>query len=196
MFHIPPTKNETKIINACVHPCRSVRLFSTKSFKALGTLIYHKAAVQALVFARAYPAVARPHHHHFRHHRHPRDPAKIAKSGAGGSVGNVGVPNTYILADTREPGRSGDDDDDGGDAGADVDAVDHDDDKIAVDNDDNDDQEEGGGEEEGDDEDDDMSAEEKARRSRWLVSGDKDGRVVVWALTNFTSEGHQKERAP
>jgi hypothetical protein len=161
-----------------------VRLFSTKSFKALGTLIYHKPAVQALVFARAYPAVARPHHH--RHHHHPRDPAKSAKSGAGGSIGsigNVGVPNTYILSDIRDPGRSGDDDD-GGDAGADVDAVDHDDDdKIAADNDAN-------------DEDDDMSAEEKARRSRWLVSGDKDGRVVVWALMGFTSEGHQKERAP
>jgi hypothetical protein len=43
-----------------------------------------------------------------------------------------------------------------------------------------------------------MSTDEKASRERWLVSGDKDGRVVVWALMSFAREegGHQKGRAP
>ncbi|KAF8896230.1 WD-40 repeat-containing protein [Infundibulicybe gibba] len=35
------------------------------------------------------------------------------------------------------------------------------------------------------DEDEEMSAEEKAARARWLVSGGKDGRVAVWALIDF-----------
>jgi hypothetical protein len=32
-----------------------------------------------------------------------------------------------------------------------------------------------------------MTGEEKARRSRWLVSGGKDGRVVVWELIDFAT---------
>lgn len=47
---------------------------------------------------------------------------------------------------------------------------------------------------EDEDEDDEMSGEEKARRSRWLVSGGKDGRVVVWALMDFTSRGNNDGR--
>jgi hypothetical protein len=39
-----------------------------------------------------------------------------------------------------------------------------------------------------------MSGEEKARRSRWLVSGGKDGRVVVWALMDFTARGDNDGR--
>ncbi|KAH9972079.1 WD-40 repeat-containing protein [Lactifluus volemus] len=81
-----------------------VRLFSTKSFKPLGTLIYHKGAVQTLAFAHACPSPTRCH------------------------------------------GQTDDDDDD-----------------------------------------DEMSAEEKVRRSRWLVSGGKDGRVAVWALMDFNA---------
>ncbi|KAI0303688.1 WD40 repeat-like protein [Multifurca ochricompacta] len=77
-----------------------VRLFSTKSFKSLGTLIYHKTGVQALVFARA-------------------------------------CTRTHTRASP-----------------------------VA---------------------DDEMSTEEKADRSRWLISGGKDGRVVVWALMGFST---------
>ncbi|KAH9960925.1 WD-40 repeat-containing protein [Russula dissimulans] len=92
-----------------------VRLFSTKSLKPLGTLVYHKVAVQTLTFARAWPPVA-PHHHR----------------------GDLPTGGTSEDADTDT---------------------------------------------------DEMSAEEKARRSRWLVSGGKDGRVAVWALMDFTREG-------
>ncbi|KAH9994758.1 WD-40 repeat-containing protein [Russula vinacea] len=43
-------------------------------------------------------------------------------------------------------------------------------------------------------EDDEMNGEEKARRSRWLVSGGKDGRVVVWGLMDFTAKGDSSSR--
>ncbi|KAI0272162.1 WD-40 repeat-containing protein [Russula aff. rugulosa BPL654] len=89
-----------------------VRLYSTKTFKALGTLIYHKEALQVLSFARARP----------------------------------------------------------GDCSDCSDADD------------------------GNDEDDEMSGEEKARRSRWLVSGGKDGRVVVWELMDFTTRADNDGR--
>lgn len=129
-----------------------MRLYSTKTFKALGTLIYHKDALQALSFSRARPVAAR--------HRHQHSP--IGSAGCGGE----GVAD--ISADTNAS-RS-DDGDDGEDNVVDDDCSDAD---------------EGNGE----GEDDEMSEEEKARRSRWLVSGGKDGRVVVWALMDFTARG-------
>jgi hypothetical protein len=55
---------------------RSVRLFSTKSFKPLGTLVHHKAGIQALSFAHAHvhllPTTKTParRHHHGRHRHH------------------------------------------------------------------------------------------------------------------------------
>lgn len=161
--------------------CYSVRLFSTKSFKALGTLIYHKAAVQALAFARACPVTTlRRHDQH-----HPRYSAQISVRGDGDGGDYRDVSGTRPLAaDTRDASRSEDDDD------GHRDCDDDDDNDITVRNDDS--EEEGEGD---DDEDDEMSAREKARRSRWLVSGAKDGRVVVWALMDFKGEGRQKVRA-
>ena len=38
-----------------------------------------------------------------------------------------------------------------------------------------------------DGDDDEMTGEEKARRTRWLVSAGKDGRVVVWELMDFAT---------
>jgi hypothetical protein len=189
----PKRNGETNKMNA---GCYSVRLFSTKSFKALGTLIYHKAAVQALAFARACPVTALRHHdqHHSRHS------AKISArgDGDGGDCGDASGTRS-LAADTPDASRSGDHDDN------DSDRDDHDDDDGHRDCDDDDDnditvrnndaEEEGEGEGDNDEEDDEMSAEEKARRSRWLVSGAKDGRVVIWALMDFRGEGRQKERA-
>jgi hypothetical protein len=45
----------------------------------------------------------------------------------------------------------------------------------------------GDGDGDGDDDDDSLTGQEKARRSRWLVSGGKDGRVVVWELMDFAA---------
>ncbi|KAH9168819.1 WD40 repeat-like protein [Lactarius sanguifluus] len=53
-----------------------VRLFSTKSFKSLGTLVHHKAGIQALAFAHTRLSVAPAssgqhcHRHHHRRHSH------------------------------------------------------------------------------------------------------------------------------
>ena len=127
-----------------------MRLYSTKTFKALGTLIYHKDALQALSFARARPVATR------HHHQHP--PIGTADCG-----GEGGARDADISADTNAS-RS-DDGDDGENDVVEGDCSDAD---------------------EGDDE---MSGEEKARRSRWLVSGGKDGRVVVWGLMDFTTRG-------
>jgi hypothetical protein len=163
-----------------------VRLFSTKSFKALGTLIYHKATVQALAFARAFPVTGLHHHH-----PHSCYPAKSSVGGDGGSGDGRDVTGTRPLAaDTRDTHKSGDDDDYDGDCDdqgdGDCDDDYDDDNNIMVSNDDGEELGKGEGDNDGDyDDDDEMSAEEKARRSRWLVSGDKDGRVVVWALIDF-----------
>ena len=114
-----------------------MRLYSTKTFRALGTLIYHKETLQALAFARACPAAARHRHRHF----------PTGSAAAGGESGALG---------------SGDGDD------AEEDDVDSDGDGN-------------------DGDDDEMTGEEKARRTRWLVSGGKDGRVVVWELMDFAA---------
>lgn len=133
-----------------------MRLYSTKTFKALGTLVYHKGALQVLSFARARP-VATQHY--------PIDRAGCGGAGGGGRVAD-------ISGDTNANRP-----DDGEDNVVEGDCSDADE-----------------GKDEGEDEDEEMSGEEKARRSRWLVSGDKDGRVVVWALMDFTARGDNDGR--
>jgi ASTRA-associated protein 1 len=137
-----------------------VRLYSTKSFKALGTLVYHKDALQAIAFAHASPVAAPNTHQHF----------STTSSGGGGEEDSA--PGTGVLAGSRTSGRPSDGDDGEGD--------------VVDDGDD------GGGSEE---EDDEMNGEEKARRSRWLVSGGKDGRVVVWGLIDFTARADNNRRS-
>ncbi len=132
-----------------------MRLYSTKTFKALGTLIYHKDALQALSFARARPVAAR--------HRHQHYPVDSAGCGGGGGARVTNIP-AYTNVSRSDDGEDGED-------------------NVVVD--DCSDADERNDE----DEDDEMSGEEKARRSRWLVSGGKDGRVVVWALMDFTARG-------
>ena len=81
-----------------------VRLYSTKTFKHLGSLVYHKKNCQSIAFARS----------------HPTSP-----SGAAGAE-----------AEDYE-------------------------------------------------EEDEMSEAEKQERTRWLVSGGQDSRVVIWSLIDF-----------
>ncbi|TBU32609.1 WD-40 repeat-containing protein [Dichomitus squalens] len=81
-----------------------VRLYSTKTFKSLGSLVYHKKNCQSVAFARS----------------HPADPLNTATVSA-----------------------------------------------------------------EGYEDDDEMSEAEKQERTRWLVSGGQDSRVVVWSLIDF-----------
>ncbi len=142
--------------------CHSVRLYSTKTFKALGTLIYHKVAVQSLAFARAHPVAARRHHQHF-----PTGSTECGEEG--------GAPVAGISADSIAS-QSGDCNDGEED--------------VVVADDDYDDSGCGDVDEDGDE----MSTEEKARRSRWLVSGGKDGRVAVWALMDFTARKDNEDR--
>jgi hypothetical protein len=137
--------------------CHSVRLYSTKTFKALGTLIYHKDALQVLSFAHARPVAARHQHQHYA----------INTAGCGARVADISGDTNANRPDDAEDGEDN-----------------------VVEEDDCSDADEGNDE----DEDDEMSREEKARRSRWLVSGGKDGRVVVWALMDFTSRGNDDGR--
>lgn len=50
------------IPTACLS--RRIRIYSTKTFKSLGTLDYHKNGVQALTFARNDPSPSRPPKNH------------------------------------------------------------------------------------------------------------------------------------
>jgi hypothetical protein len=160
-----------------------VRLFSTKSLKPLGTLVYHKVAVQTLTFARAWPPVA-PHHHRGDLPTGGTSGARIGLSAAAADQSGSGDSDTV----------AGGDDADADDT--DVNLVDADEGEgegeYIADGDGargGDDDDDGDEEEDADTDTDEMSAEEKARRSRWLVSGGKDGRVAVWALMDFTREG-------
>ena len=81
-----------------------VRLYSTKTFKPLGSLVYHKKNCQSIAFARS----------------HPTGPSGAASAGA----------EDY-------------------------------------------------------EEEDEMSEAEKQERTRWLVSGGQDSRVVIWSLIDF-----------
>lgn len=134
-FHSCQKKNDAK--NA--DDCHSVRLYCTKTFKALGTLVYHKETLQALAFARACPSAARHRHRHFL----------TGNAGGGGEGSALGSSD----GDDAEDNVNND--------GDDLNSIDGD--------------------------DDEMTREEKARRSRWLVSGGKDGRVVVWELMDFAT---------
>jgi ASTRA-associated protein 1 len=136
-----------------------VRLFSTKSFKPLGTLIYHKGAVQTLAFAHACPSPTRCH----GQTGCGGDGAGAGGSGAGRRDPDVGTADTSETDHSRSST--------GPVSGYDRDR----DDTVDRSSDDD------------DDDDDEMSAEEKVRRSRWLVSGGKDGRVAVWALMDFNA---------
>ncbi|TFY68523.1 hypothetical protein EVG20_g3519 [Dentipellis fragilis] len=88
------------------------RLYSTKSLKSLGTLVYHKNGVQALAFAN-----------------------RSLQSQA---------TNPKPVSSTVRPDDDSDSDDEDG-----------------------------------------MTAAEKESRTRWLVSGGKDGRVAIWELMDF-----------
>jgi len=133
-----------------------VRLFSTKSFKPLGTLIYHKGAVQTLAFAHACPSPTRRHGQ---------------KGGGDGAGSEEGRRDPDVgTADTSETDHSRS-------STGPVSGYDRD----------RDDTVDRSSSSSSDDDDDEMSAEEKAHRSRWLVSGGKDGRVAVWALMDFNA---------
>jgi hypothetical protein len=126
--------------------------------------------VQTLAFARARPVAAPHHHKHF-------------PTGSTGCGGEGGAPVAGISADTIAS-QSGD----GNDGEDDIVVTDDDyDDSGCGDVDE-------GGDEDEDEDGDEMSAEEKAKRSRWLVSGGRDGRVTVWALMDFTARRDNEDR--
>jgi hypothetical protein len=145
--------SKKKLVEKNITRRRSVRLFSTKSFKPLGTLVHHKAGIQALSFAHHVPTTKTParRHHHGRHrhhhHAHPQ-PEEERHASATDGVNEAVYSSNSTEEDTTDIG--------GGVVG-----------------------------EEDDDDDDEMTMGEKARRAQWLVSGGKDGRVVVWELMDF-----------
>jgi hypothetical protein len=146
----------------------SVRLFSTKSFKSLGTLVHHKAGIQALAFAHARllvaPAASEQHcrHHHTRHrhyHHHQQEQQEYGGRQCDANATDGG--EAAVEADSTEEDKADIDEGRGGPrtyACGDGDEI---------------------------DEDDEMTTGEKARHARWLVSGGKDGRVVIWELMDF-----------
>jgi len=148
----------------------SVRLFSTRSFKPLGTLVHHKAGVQTLAFAHARlpPVTGRRCRRHRHHHCHDHDQHERHERHLETNIQRH--PNATNSGEAAEEAGGSDsegrvdfgvsDEGHGGEAG---------DDEI-----------------ENDDEDDEMTTAEKERRARWLVSGAKDGRVLVWELMHFS----------
>jgi len=137
-----------------------VRLFSTKSFKPLGTLVHHKAGtgIQALAFAHVlhygFPTDPGGQHcrcrsHNHRRHRHNHHDEQLDPQASRKAHASAADADSSTEEDTAE-GREG---------------------------------RGGGGVDE--DDDDEMTMGEKARRARWLVSGGKDGRVVIWELMDF-----------
>jgi len=71
--------------------CRShrIRLYSTKTFKSLGTLDYHKDGIQATTFARSPPPISCPSQNQSREGRgEPRTGVTPAPVGEGDAAGD------------------------------------------------------------------------------------------------------------
>jgi hypothetical protein len=151
----PSNKQKKKTVEKNITRRRSVRLFSTKSFKPLGTLVHHKAGIQALSFAHAHvhllPTTKTParRHHHGRHRHHhyahlqPKDDQQHGRQRHASTTDGV---SEAAYSSSSSSGTEEDTDED---------------------------------------EDDEMTMGEKTRRARWLVSGGKDGRVAIWELMDF-----------
>ena len=140
-----------------------MRLFSTKSFKPLGALVHHKAGIQALAFAHHVHILPKPTptntptQHRNRHHH--------------GRHRHHHYPHLGLQPeeeDQRHPCAT-----DGVGEAAACCSSSAEEDTTDI----------GGGDEA--EEDDEMTMAEKTRCTRWLVSGGKDGRVVVWELMDF-----------
>lgn len=88
-----------------------MRLFSTKSLKPLGTLVHHKAAIQALAFAHVrLPTTHR--HHQRRHHREQKEYDQGRERQAGATDGgDVTAASGTTEGDTVEFGEIAEDED-------------------------------------------------------------------------------------